>query len=202
MMNDTSMFGGPPGSTPLEPDDIAGLIPDLKTRGDLNEFEQHNILEAQLWARKSRKLKNDLLSTTGILLLHRHMFDKTWTWAGQFRTRDTNIGVEPLQIQTQVHGLCEDIKAAIANQWFDWPELAIRFHHRLVSVHPFANGNGRHSRLAADLLLYFNKQPLLPWSGHDLMNNNQSRKDYISALQQADRRQYGALIKFVLGERP
>ena len=164
-MVDRSIFDGSDGNTPLYPDDRAGLIPDLHTRGELNEFEQMNITAAALWAPRSTKLKKELLTVAGLQLLHKRMFDQTWRWAGQFRLSDTNIGVPWAQVSTQLAQLCGNTKYQADESVFPLTELAVRFHHKLVQIHPFPNGNGRHARLSADLLLRFHKQSQLSWGG-------------------------------------
>ena len=142
-----------PGATPLDEEAIAALIPGLTTKAELNEFEAANIARALLWATTNRKLKSDLLSASGLKLLHRKMFEDTWQWAGEFRTRQTNIGVAPQKIQNDLAVLLGDIQFWLKHQTFSVEEIAVRFHHRLVWIHPFTNGNGRFSRLATDLFL-------------------------------------------------
>ena len=124
------------------------------------------------------------------------MFDETWRWAGQFRQSGKNIGVEPHQIITQLGNLCADGKYWIENKSFATDEIAVRFHHRLVSVHPFANGNGRHARLVADLLLLYAKLPALTWGGQSLDVEGATRSEYLSALRRADKGNYKQLLDF------
>ncbi len=189
------------GATPLAESSKKGLIPSLSTQDQLNEFEQYNIGLAMLWAGKSRKLKGNFLSVVGLQLLHEKMFDQTWNWAGKFRTFNTNLGIDWHQISEEVHKFCGDVKYWIDQKTFPWPEIAVRFHHRLVSVHPFPNGNGRHSRLAADLLLKFNKQAALSWGGNsNLHAANTRRKKYTLALQEADKGDVQRLLKFAQSE--
>ncbi len=186
----------PEGATPLDPDETEGLIPELTTRSELNFYEQANIAKAILWSRESRKLKQDLLSIDSLCLLHKTMFDETWRWAGQFRPSGKNIGVEPHQIITQLGNLCADGKYWIENKSFATDEIAVRFHHRLVSVHPFFNGNGRHARLVADLLLLYAKLPALTWGGQSLDVEGATRSEYLSALRRADKGNYKQLLDF------
>jgi Fic-DOC domain mobile mystery protein B len=188
----------PPGATPLDPDSAADLIPGLTTQGELNEFEARNILKAQRWARAHLKaLRSEILTDTGLRHLHRRMLDETWKWAGEYRRLETNIGVDPRQISTQVPLLCQDAKFWIENSTFPWPELAARFHHRLVSIHPFPNGNGRHARLAADVLLMSNGRPSLTWGGGgSITQPGVQRDEYLAALRDADRNDYARLLRF------
>jgi Fic-DOC domain mobile mystery protein B len=185
------------GATPLDEEALRGLIPNLTTQGELNEFEAKNIADAIRWASSSRKLKKDILSVSGFILLHKKMFEQTWTWAGQFRTRETNIGVNPHRIQTDLGILLGNVQFWLENKTYLIDEIAIRFHHRLVWIHPFPNGNGRFSRLATDLLLEFNHQTKFKWGQQDLIQANQDRELYLKALRLADRSDdYSELLKF------
>lgn len=186
----------PEGATPLDPDEAAGLKPGLTTRGELNAFEQANIAQGVAWARKSRKLRSSLISIDSLRLLHRRMFDDTWKWAGTFRTTGKNIGVEPYLIQTQLATLCDDGNYWIENKTFPIDICAIRFHHRLVSIHPFPNGNGRHSRLVADLLMIFAGESSFTWGGTSIDFEGNTRTNYLSALRSADKGNYELLIEF------
>lgn len=187
----------PEGATPLDPDAAAGLIPGLSTQGELNEFEERNILQADRWAMKSRKLRRRFPNAEALRELHRRMFDQTWKWAGQYRHTDTNIGVPWQQITTAVYTLCDDIGYQIEHGIYDWLERAARFHHRLVAIHPFPNGNGRHARLATDLLLVQHGQARFTWGSQSLIANGEARSAYIAALREADAGYIDPLIAFV-----
>jgi Fic-DOC domain mobile mystery protein B len=194
-------FNDIPGATPLDEETLRGLIPNLTTQGELNEFEAKNIADAISWASNSRKLKKDLLSVSGLILLHKKMFEQTWSWAGQFRTRETNIGVTPYRIQTDLSILLGNTQFWLENKTYLIDEIAIRFHHRLVWIHPFPNGNGRFSRLATDLLLEFNYQKKFKWGELDLAQASQDRELYLKALRLADRSDnYAELLKFAKNE--
>ncbi|MCU1427963.1 MAG: fic, partial [Actinomycetia bacterium] len=156
----------PPGATPLEDEDLDGLIPTfVATRGDLNVVEQANIEKATRWAFRgqARTRIEDLLSVTFAVGLHRRMFGEVWRWAGQQRPRETNIGVEPSRITTEMKVLLDDAMFWHGHDTFSASERAVRMHHRLVSVHPFRNGNGRHSRFLADLYLHEIGAKQLSW---------------------------------------
>jgi Fic-DOC domain mobile mystery protein B len=129
------------GATPLHSDDMKGLIPNLTTQQELNEFEYLNIEQAMLWAERNRTMKARLLSVAGIQLLHRKMFDQTWEWAGKFRLHDTNIGVAWQHIPPSVKQLVDDAIFWLEHETYALPEVAVRFHHKLVLIHPFPNGN-------------------------------------------------------------
>jgi Fic-DOC domain mobile mystery protein B len=135
------------GGTLLDPDEEADLIPGhLETHADLNEWEQANILRAVVWL-QGRPWGDSVLSLAFLRELHRRMFDQTWRWAGTFRTTERNLGDAPFAIQDNLKNLLEDTRHWIDNQTYGEDELAARFHHRLVKIHPFSNGNGRHGRL-------------------------------------------------------
>lgn len=186
----------PTGATPLDPDETGGLLlSHITTREELNHWEQMNIGEAEEWA-FNRKHK-DLLSQSFICRLHKKMFGSIWAWAGQFRKSMKNLGVQPWQIALEVNQLCQDTSEWIKSATYEPDEICIRFHHKLVWIHPFANGNGRHARLMADLLSkqIFNNEPFT-WGRTDLMGPGKSRASYITALQAADQQDYSLLQKF------
>ena len=140
-----------PGATPLDPDEAAGLVPShITTQGDLNAWEQANILLAERWV--ARQIKRDLLNEGFVRDLHRRMFDKTWRWAGTFRQSNKNIGVDWTQVAVKLRNLLDNTRFQIDHAVFEADELVVRFHHQLVWVHAFPNGNGRHARLMADVL--------------------------------------------------
>lgn len=188
----------PEGATPLDPDILAGLLPNLTTQGELNEFEARNILQSERWALRARGDNRDILLLTTLRKLHERMFDITWRWAGQFRNTDTNIGVAWQQIPTRLEQLCGNTRYQAEHQTFPWDELAARFHHELVWIHPFPNGNGRHARLAADLLLLRNGQPRFTWGSRSLVESSALRQEYITALREADQGDYSRLLAFVI----
>jgi Fic-DOC domain mobile mystery protein B len=190
-------FEYPEGATPLDPDAAQGLIPSLTTQQELNEFEAAGIAAAFTWAMRSRILKRELLTVSGLLLLHRRMLQATWRWAGELRRHDTNIGVPSERVAVALATLCDDVAFQLESEVFPLDELAVRFHHRLVLVHPFPNGNGRHARLAADLLLHYNGQPMLSWgAGQSLVTQGEARIEYLAALREADGGDIARLLLF------
>jgi Fic-DOC domain mobile mystery protein B len=191
----------PPGATPLRAEDREGLRVAATTRGELDQFEASNIADAVRWAAGNAALKRELLTVSGLQRLHRRMFGETWTWAGTFRRSATNIGIDWHQIPEQVRALCDDVAWRCEHATWPWPEIAVRFHHRLVYVHPFPNGNGRHARLAADLLLQFNRQPRLTWGGAhaSLARQGDARDAYLRALREADAGSIEPLLAFATG---
>ena len=187
----------PEGATPLDPNEMEGLIPNISTQRELNQLEKANNFIAYNWAIKSRKLKKELVSIHGVKLLHKKMFDEIWEWAGQFRKTEKNIGtILSHQVQEEVKKLCDDINYQISLGVSNWKELTVTTHHRLVSIHPFSNGNGRHARLFCDLLLIYNKQSPLSWGASDLIENDLIRKNYIQCLRLADKGDIKPLIEF------
>jgi len=184
----------PPGATPLDADELASLIPGhITTQGELNEWEQLNILQGETWARKQRK---GILDESFVRQLHRQMFGETWRWAGEFRKSDKNIGVDWLKIGVELRQLLDDVRYQIDHATYPPDEIAVRFHHRLVSIHPFPNGNGRHARLMADLLAEQLGRPRFTWGSSSLTDASETRRNYIAALQAADARDYAPLIAF------
>lgn len=152
-------------------------------------------MKAETWLFNSDH--GDFLSIEFTKLLHTRMFNDTWVWAGQFRLTERNIGVSPYKITTDLKILLEDIRHQIINESFTVEEIAYRFHHRLVAIHPFPNGNGRHARLYTDLLLVQAGQPRFTWGRQKLETESPVRKQYIDALRSADKHNYAALAKFV-----
>lgn len=185
-----------PGATPLDADERAALIPrHIATQGELNEWELQNIIEGAQWAAGRRG--TDILSSEFVRDLHRRMLGKTWRWAGSFRTTEKNIGVAPEQIAVELRNLMDDVRYQLEHHTFPIRELAARFHHRLVWIHPFANGNGRFARLMTDLLLERNGEQPFAWGNADLVAAGEVRDRYIAALRAADGRDYGLLLEFV-----
>ena len=182
-------------STPLTPDEREGLIPSYITlRRELNEAEQANILEAAQWAFAR---KRDVLDERFLTNLHKRMFGRVWRWAGEFRRTDRNIGIDPYRIQTDLRQLLDDCRYWIENDSYPPDEIAARFHHRLVFIHPFPNGNGRHARMATDLLLVKLGHPRFTWGQVNLVDASETRKSYVAALRAADNHDMGPLLEFV-----
>lgn len=190
-------FNYPPGATPLTPEEQDGLkLRHITTRGELDRWEQDNIQDALAWL--SRRRKADILDEDFILLLHEKMFNKVWQWAGSFRRSDKNIGVSWTKVRMELRNLLDDTKTWIEFKSYSPDEIAYRFHHRLVLIHLFPNGNGRHSRLITDIILTeIFKQAPFTWGSDDLSSANDVRKRYITALKAADANDYRLLSAFV-----
>lgn len=185
-----------PGATPLDPDEASGLIPGhIRTQAELNQWEQANVLEGSAWAMRSRE--RDVLSEGFVRELHRRLFGDTWRWAGTFRTTGKNIGVDAEQVAVQLRELLENTRYWIEHGTFPVDEMAVRFHHRLVVIHPFPNGNGRHARLMTDVLLRRNGAAAFSWGGANLEAGGDARDRYLAALRAADAGDYAVLLAFV-----
>jgi Fic-DOC domain mobile mystery protein B len=187
-------FNYPVGSTPLEHEELAALIPDhITTQAELNAWEEKNILIAQQWALRQK----EILSVSFIKKLHERMFNETWKWAGEFRKSEKNIGIHWPQISIKIKELCDDVQYQLDHNTFSKDEIAVRFHHRLVFIHPFVNGNGRHARLMADLLIMQQGDTRFSWGmNQDLYNATPVRKQYIASLRLADQGDYSKLLIF------
>lgn len=188
------------GQTPLDEEEREGLlIPSVTTRGELDEVEQRNIEEAIRWTieRRKRFTGEEILSESFIKELHKRMLGDVWEWAGNFRKSNKNIGVDKYQIGVELQVLLDDCKFWIANRSFGEDEITIRFKHRLVSIHCFPNGNGRHSRLVADIIVEkILGREVFTWGAQKLIRQQAFRTSYIGALRQADNGNYELLITF------
>ena len=183
------------GRTELTEEEREGLIPSYITlRSELNEAEQANILEAEEWAFAR---KRDLLQEGFLNNLHKRMYGNVWRWAGRYRTSGKNIGIDAYRIPTELRQLLDDCRYWIENGTYEPDEIAVRFHHRIVSIHCYPNGNGRHARLAADLLLKSMGQERFSWGGKNLVDVGETRERYIGALQAADEHNIAPLLEFV-----
>ena len=181
-------------NTPLEADEREALIPSYITlRRELNEAEQVNIAAAMKWMRGR---KRDVLDEAFLCELHKRMFGKTWRWAGQYRTTARNISVDAYRIGVDLAQAIDETKFWIANSTFPAHEIAIRFSHRLVFIHPFPNGNGRFSRLVGDLLAMQLGRPPFSWGSHNLVDATTTRRAYVDALRAADAHDLSPLIVF------
>ena len=183
------------GGTELTEEEREELIPSYITlRSELNEAEQANILEAEEWAFAR---KRDLLEEKFLNNLHKRMYGNVWRWAGRYRTSGKNIGIDAYRIPTDLRQLLDDCRYWIENGTYEPDEIAVRFHHRIVSIHCYPNGNGRHARLAADLLLRSMGHERFSWGGKNLVDVGETRGRYIAALQAADKHDIGPLLEFV-----
>lgn len=182
-------------STPFDAEEREGLIPSYITlRGELNEAEQANILEADAWAfsRKRNVLDEGFLNT-----LHERMYGNVWRWAGSYRRSQKNIGIEYFKIPAELRTLLDDSRYWVGHNTYPPDEIAARFHHGLVRIHCYPNGNGRHARLAADLLLASLERERFSWGSANLADAGTTRGAYVAALRAADDHDFGPLLAFV-----
>ena len=188
-----------PGVTPLSEEDIAGLkLANITTQGELNEAEAENIIRGQEWALRSRTAAlPEMLCDDYLLRLHKEMFGDVWKWAGKFRQSDLNIGVPSHRIRTDLRQLYGEVHGWLEYQAYPPDEIAIRLHYRVVTIHPFPNGNGRHARMLTHMAMtrHFETKPL-PRGGSLLRDADAKRKAYIDALVAADNRDFAPLLRF------
>lgn len=186
----------PEGTTPLDPDEADGLLlTHITTRGELDRWEQDNILEALAWLAGVKSA--DILTEQFARQLHKRMFSNVWRWAGQLRRTDKNIGVPWAQVAVSVRNLFDDTRLWLELKSEPSDTITARFHHRLVCVHPFPNGNGRHARLMTDLLLERNlNRTRFTWGGQTLADVGDARSRYITGLRAADGGDYCQLVAF------
>ncbi|MEZ4811867.1 MAG: mobile mystery protein B [Allomuricauda sp.] len=186
------------GQTPLDEDEKEGLlIPTIATREELDEFEQQNIEEAIQWL-LARSLKPEqILNEKFVCKLHKQMFGNVWAWAGKFRKTDKNLGIDKWQIPIALKSLCDDTLFWIENEVYSAEEIAIRFKHRIVFIHCFPNGNGRHSRLMGDVIIEkIFGQAMFSWGAKDLTMEGDTRTSYLKALKKADDNNFESLLDF------
>jgi Fic-DOC domain mobile mystery protein B len=186
----------PADATPLTKDEQQGLIPTwITTRADLNHAERDNILRGLVWARRRKALPSEMVTDAFSMRLHKAMFGEVWNWAGAYRKTDKNIGTQWWRVPLECAELFDTIRYWIDHETYQPDELAVRFHHMLVSIHPFPNGNGRHSRMMADLLVErLNRQPFT-WGRGNLVEG-ELRHTYIRALRDADENDIRSLLAF------
>ena len=186
------------GQTPLNEEEQNGLlIPSITTREELDEFEQLNIEKAIQWTFGKKWKAEQLFTEKFVKDLHKRMYGEVWKWAGAFRESEKNLGIKSYLIPTELKVLLDDAIFWVQNDTYSPVELAIRFKHRLVSIHCFSNGNGRHSRLMADLIMekLFNAT-FFSWGSSNLVKATETRKAYIKAVKMADKQDLQPLIVF------
>jgi Fic-DOC domain mobile mystery protein B len=185
----------PEGATPLSPEARAGLIPSgVSLRHELNEYEQANITEGRLWAIDRKRNPVDVPFCRN---LHKRMFGQVWNWAGAYRSHNTYpVGCDHPHIEQQLYQLVGNTQFWVDNKTFQPDEIAVRYHHGLVKIHPFANGNGRWSRLMGDVLARYLDRPVFTWGGSQLVGDDEVRKSYLAALRKADGEDFPDLLAF------
>ena len=186
------------GQTPLDEDEKEGLkIKTITTQGELDEFEQLNIEKAVEWTIHANLKPNKILTEKFIKDLHKRMYGDVWKWAGEFRRTEKNIGIPWIQIGVELNNLLDDTKYWIENKTYSPEEIAVRFKHRIVSIHCFPNGNGRHSRMMADIIMEsIFKKEIFTWHQSNMVRADETRKEYINSLKEADNGNINPLIEF------
>ena len=194
----TDLFQEPADGTELQPEEREGLLQSWIThRSDLNVAEEENIVAGAAWARSRRgRDPNGVLSADFALLLHKRMFGEVWNWAGTYRRTGRNIGVEAYRIQIEMVAMFDDVRYWLEKDTYPPDETAVRLHHRLVFIHPFPNGNGRHARMMADLLIERLGGKPFGWGGGALVGIGELRSRYIAALRAADGHDIKPLLAF------
>jgi len=192
------------GQTLIDEDDKVGLIPSITNLSELNDWEHENIIEGRRWALNNRILNHyEIFDVDFLLLLHKKMFGKVWKWAGELRRSDKNIGCDYTQIRVELKKLCDDAKYWQANNIYSIAQIALIFHHKLVKIHLFANGNGRHARLVCDCIIKKfstakNEIKKINWRTNEIDSIEELRKKYIEALRKADKGDYQELFQMFL----
>lgn len=187
-----------PGQTPLDEEEIEGLlIPTIATRGELDEFEQHNIEQAIEWTLKRSFKPQQIFTEAFVREVHHRMYGDVWAWAGDFRKTEKNIGIDKWKIGPELKYLLDDTIYWTENNVYAPDEIAVRFKHRIVSIHCFPNGNGRHSRLMADIIAEkLFKQPVFTWGAANLVQQGDARSNYLTAVRAADAGDIAPLMAF------
>jgi Fic-DOC domain mobile mystery protein B len=186
------------GQTPLDEEEKEGLlIPTIANRSELDEFEQQNIEEAMQWVITRSLNAKQILTEKFVKNLHKRMYGNVWSWAGYFRKTDKNIGINKWHISSALKSLLDDTLYWIEHETFTPDEIAVRFKHRIVSIHCFPNGNGRHSRLMADIIVNkIFKLPVFSWGADNLVKESDARTNYLIAIKEEDKNNYEPLISF------
>lgn len=186
------------GQTPLDEEETEGLrISTIATRGELDEFEQQNIEQAVQWTLGRSFKPEKIFSEEFVRMVHKRMYADVWAWAGEFRKTNKNVGVDKWQIPIELRCLLDDVRFWHENNTFPPDEIAVRFKHRMVSIHCFSNGNGRHSRLMADIVIEkIYKLPVFTWGAASLSSEEDTREAYLRAVKVADQGDFSLLLAF------
>ncbi len=187
------------GQTLIDPDERVGLIPGhIRLREELNQFEENNILQAYKKYLSGTRRRWELSNPEILKKIHQAMFGFTWKWAGRYRQSNKNLGIDWTRIPEEMKKAGDNFKYWKENNIYSPLEMAVRYHHRLVVIHAFPNGNGRHARLVADMIIREGKLPPLTWGGKKLAQKGNFRQKYIQALQIADKGNFVELLKFAV----
>lgn len=196
-MKNTHNFIDRDGATPIDPEQLLGIrLPHITTMGELDEVEDLNIQNGLQWL--NRQKGDDYLSREFLCKLHKHLFGDVWKWAGKYRTVEVNISkYRSYDVESQLLNFFEDVKLWINTGRMSWDEISAEMHHRLVTIHPFPNGNGRTTRIYTEYVQKRNKVPVTSWKASMADDPKERRKAYIKALRSADKGEFGLLIEFM-----
>ena len=198
----TKPFTQPEGASPITEEQKEGLLQRwVSTQNELNQIEKNNILLGQQWLFNNRQKKADFAAYTFLSKLHKKMFNDVYSWAGNKRTLEATIGIDPLLIRENVASLRLDVQTWMANKTYPPEEIAVRYHHVLVRIHPFPNGNGRLCRLIADYIneQIYNNEPF-SWGRDELYTNGTARSAYLQAIYEANNHRIESLVTFAMGK--
>ncbi|GAM98958.1 hypothetical protein U91I_02595 [alpha proteobacterium U9-1i] len=187
-------FQADDAATPLTPEERLDLkLSYVALRRELNEAEALNVLAGERWALSRTR---DALDEVFLRRLHLRMFGDVWRWAGKYRTSARNLGVDHWAIEVALRQALDDVRYWVEHQTYLPDEIAVRFHHKLVAIHPFPNGNGRWSRLAADLLALQLGHERFTWGRGSIVAASETRQAYVDALKRADAGDMAPLLAF------
>lgn len=193
----TDLFQEPNDATPLDPALRNDLIQTwVTTRADLNEVEEENIIKGAAWARRRRGGTEALLSEDFSKSLHKQMFGEVWKWASMYRQVELNIGIAPHLVPAEMPVLFDNARFWVEHKTYSPDEIAVRLHHRLTQIHGFPNGNGRHARMMADLLIEKLGGKPFTWGSGSIHDTGTLRTTYVNALGAADNHDFGPLLEF------
>jgi Fic-DOC domain mobile mystery protein B len=193
----TDLFQEPDDATPLDPELRGDLLQSwITTRADLNEAEEENIVKGAAWARRRRGDANSLLNEDFSKSLHKQMFGEVWKWAGTYRQKELNIGIAPHLVPAEMPVMFDNVRYWVEHKTYSTDEIAVRLHDRLTQIHGFPNGNGRHARMMADLLIEKLGGKPFSWGSGSIHDTGTLRTTYINALRAADNHDFGPLLTF------
>ncbi|MBT3984304.1 MAG: mobile mystery protein B [Bacteriovoracaceae bacterium] len=178
------LFYNRDGQTPVDESIRKDLIPDhINDMTELYESEIENIALGIEWAKTTKKNHRDYFTW---LEVHKHMFNDVWKFAGNTRKVELNNPdfLMPYEILPQLKDLQENLIFWLENKTFDDRELMARVHERLLTIHPFKDGNGRWARLLVNMICEKQNIEVPSW-GKEIKEDDKRRSIYISAVKKA-----------------
>lgn len=197
------------GETPIDGDELDALLPAVRealgeppTKAavfDLEQQIQDEVAADSLTAVIDGSLALDELMTDHFVRdLHHRSYGDVWLWGGRLRVRELNLGVAPEYIAVELRTALENLTERWnATSDFTPRQLGIAVHAETVRIHPFADGNGRSTRLLADLVFA---------AAHDsteveLYNWSIDKERYITLLREFDGHRNPADLAAFIGVR-